>query len=39
MSNVKAKYLKDENNNIISPVTSLDSVYASNGGGGNQIHC
>lgn len=33
MANVNQKYLKDENNNIISPVTSLDSVYTSNGGG------
>lgn len=33
MTNVNQKYLKDENNNIISPVTSLDSVYTSNGGG------
>lgn len=33
MSTAKQKYLKDENGNIISPVTSLDSVYTSNGGG------
>lgn len=33
MSTVNMKYIKDENGNKISPVTSLDSVYASNGGG------
>lgn len=33
MSQANIKYLKDENNNIISPVTSLDSVYTSSGGG------
>lgn len=31
MSNVNIKYLKDENGNIFSPVTSTDSIYAKTG--------
>lgn len=27
------KYLKDEDGNIISPVTSFDSIFTSTGGG------
>lgn len=30
-SNIQQKYLKDETNNIISPVTSIDSVYTGEG--------
>ena len=33
--NINIKYLKDENNNVISPVTSVDSIFTS--GGGNLI--
>ena len=33
MSTAKQKYLKDEDGNVISPVTSLDSIYTSSGGG------
>lgn len=33
MTTAKQKYLKDEDGNIISPVTSLDSIYTSSGGG------
>lgn len=29
--NVNIKYLKDENNNIVSPVTNTDAVFNSNG--------
>ena len=32
MSTAKQKYLKDENGNIISPITSVDSIYDSQGG-------
>lgn len=31
------KYLKDENGNIISPVTSFDSIFTSTGGGIRQV--
>ena len=31
MGTVNQKYLKDENDNTISPVTSVDSVYDRNG--------
>lgn len=27
MSNVNARYLEDENGNIISPITSADSIF------------
>lgn len=33
MENINIKYLKDENNNIISPVTSTDSIFDPQGGG------
>ena len=32
MSTAKQKYLKDENGNKISPITSVDSIYDSQGG-------
>lgn len=32
MDNVNIKYLKDENNNVISPVTGTNSVYTGGGG-------
>ena len=32
MSTAKQKYLKDENGNMISPITSVDSIYDSQGG-------
>lgn len=35
MDNVNIKYLEDENNNIISPVTSANSVYI---GGGTSLN-
>ena len=31
MGTVNQKYLKDENDNTLSPVTSVDSVYDRNG--------
>ena len=39
MANIKAniKYLKDENGNIISPVTSFDSVFTATGGNIKQV--
>lgn len=39
MANIKAniKYLKDESGNIISPVTSFDSVFTSTGGDIKQV--
>ena len=33
MSKVNQKYLKDENNEIFSPIVSVDSIYDSSGGG------
>ena len=35
MDNVNIKYLKDENNNVISPVTGTNSVYT---GGGQDLN-
>lgn len=32
MDNVLIKYIKDENNQIISPVTSTDSIFSPQGG-------
>lgn len=33
MSTVNQKYIKDESGNKISPITSVDSIYDSQGGG------
>lgn len=33
MSSVNGKYLKDESGNTISPITSVDTVFDSDGGG------
>lgn len=32
MSTVSQKYLKDESGNMISPITSVDSIYDAQGG-------
>lgn len=32
MSTVKQKYIKDESGNMISPITSVNSIYDSQGG-------
>lgn len=31
MSTVKGKYLKDESNNVISPITSTETIYDTSG--------
>lgn len=36
ITGVSVKYLKDEDGNIISPVTSIDSIFTSTGGGFKQ---
>lgn len=38
MSNVPAKYIKDENGNIISPIVHIGSVV-DDGGGGDLKDC
>ena len=39
MSEVNQVYLKDENDNIVSPITSVDSVYDSNRKSNRKLYC